>query len=606
MIVSFYSYKGGVGRTQLCANIAAYLCHKKGKRVLLWDWDFEAPGLHFYFNKENKDITKNGTLEILEDYVSLMRSKSGIQKEDLNFVSKENIIELERYQRKDDLTEEEHEVCIDLLPAGNLNNSFSARINDFNWFEFYELLDGVNYIELLKEKIKELDYDYVFIDSRTGISDYSGICNIQLPEMNVFLMAANKQNYNGCSRIAKQIINSEYVKKGHRKPFLMPILSRLDKSHPDFSHWIDEFNKHFAFTLPLLDKNVNKDFSDDIFADVFLQETFLEYVQSISAGENVFFKKEYQRFNKVSFEQKYINIADFIQKIKEKGKIQIDEFIDKDTWIDYAEMALAKKDKVKAALAYTQAGEIDKANSLGGSAGSWFTKGDQYSIKGDKDQAIKYYLKAIEIKSDKYEAWNNMGITHHHKGDNEQAIRSYQKAIEIKPDLHEVWYNMGIAYHHKGDNEQAIKCYQKAVQIKPDKHEAWYNMGDVYADKSNKEQAIKCYQKAIEIKPDKYEAWGNIGFMHLKYGNLPLAKKKLLKSVSLGGPDFGNMNLGHIYLAQEQVEKALETYKISLSHFEDKDKFFEGFEDDYQHLVQYGVSRKIFDEVKGVLLAERI
>jgi MinD-like ATPase involved in chromosome partitioning or flagellar assembly len=42
-IVTFYSYKGGVGRTMAMANAGAFLA-AAGKKVLLVDWDLEAPG----------------------------------------------------------------------------------------------------------------------------------------------------------------------------------------------------------------------------------------------------------------------------------------------------------------------------------------------------------------------------------------------------------------------------------------------------------------------------------------------------------------------------------------------------------------------------------
>ena len=42
MIYTFYSYKGGVGRTMALANIAE-LFYQSGKKVLMVDWDLEAP-----------------------------------------------------------------------------------------------------------------------------------------------------------------------------------------------------------------------------------------------------------------------------------------------------------------------------------------------------------------------------------------------------------------------------------------------------------------------------------------------------------------------------------------------------------------------------------
>jgi hypothetical protein len=56
-IVTFYSWKGGVGRTMALANIAVQLS-QKGSRVLMVDWDLEAPGLLNYF--ETGEVQKSG------------------------------------------------------------------------------------------------------------------------------------------------------------------------------------------------------------------------------------------------------------------------------------------------------------------------------------------------------------------------------------------------------------------------------------------------------------------------------------------------------------------------------------------------------------------
>lgn len=47
-VVTFYSFKGGTGRTMAMANVA-WILATNGKRVLVMDWDLEAPGLHRYF-----------------------------------------------------------------------------------------------------------------------------------------------------------------------------------------------------------------------------------------------------------------------------------------------------------------------------------------------------------------------------------------------------------------------------------------------------------------------------------------------------------------------------------------------------------------------------
>jgi MinD-like ATPase involved in chromosome partitioning or flagellar assembly len=42
-VITFYSYKGGVGRTMALANVALWLS-QAGYRTLVVDWDLEAPG----------------------------------------------------------------------------------------------------------------------------------------------------------------------------------------------------------------------------------------------------------------------------------------------------------------------------------------------------------------------------------------------------------------------------------------------------------------------------------------------------------------------------------------------------------------------------------
>ena len=90
-----------------------------------------------------------------------------------------------------------------------------------------------------------------------------------------------------------------------------------------------------------------------------------------------------------------------------------------------------------------------------------------------------------------------------------KAIASYDKALEIKPDLHEAWNNRGNALGNLGRLEEAIASYDKALEIKPDYHEAWYNRGYALGNLGLLEDAIASYDKALEIKPDKHEAWIN-------------------------------------------------------------------------------------------------
>lgn len=66
-LVTFYSYKGGVGRSLALANVAWRLADRHGLRVLVVDWDLEAPGLHHYFKIQTEDLrSRPGVIDFLD------------------------------------------------------------------------------------------------------------------------------------------------------------------------------------------------------------------------------------------------------------------------------------------------------------------------------------------------------------------------------------------------------------------------------------------------------------------------------------------------------------------------------------------------------------
>src|SRR2546429_196731 len=76
MIYTFYSYKGGVGRSMALANLAECFREKR-LRVLMVDWDLEAPGLEAYFyapgpssgdNRLEQALRQPGLIDMLYEY----------------------------------------------------------------------------------------------------------------------------------------------------------------------------------------------------------------------------------------------------------------------------------------------------------------------------------------------------------------------------------------------------------------------------------------------------------------------------------------------------------------------------------------------------------
>ena len=81
-----------------------------------------------------------------------------------------------------------------------------------------------------------------------------------------------------------------------------------------------------------------------------------------------------------------------------------------------------------------------------------------------------------------------------------------RKALTLKPDYAEAYNNMGNAFKDLAQPEEAMASYTKASSLKPDYAEAYFNMGNTLKAQGKLEDAIEAYNKAIAIKPNYAEA----------------------------------------------------------------------------------------------------
>ena len=200
-IITFYSYKGGTGRSMAVANLAWVLA-TNGKRVLLIDWDMEAPGLHRYFRPFLIDPYLTSS-EGLIDFV--MAYADQVIKPSEKDVSKEWFIpcaDITRYAIAIDAPEFPGSGKIDFVPAGRQGPTYATRVSSFDWYNFYDRLGGGAFFEAVKQHVRE-EYEYILIDSRTGVSDTSGICTVQMPDALAVCFTYNNQSIEGAAAIAR-------------------------------------------------------------------------------------------------------------------------------------------------------------------------------------------------------------------------------------------------------------------------------------------------------------------------------------------------------------------------------------------------------------------
>jgi hypothetical protein len=185
-VITFYSFKGGVGRTMALVNVAAELA-RRGRKVLVVDFDLEAPGLETY---QRLQLPKPhpGIVEYVTEY----RKKRQVPKL-LN-----HLYEAQPLGKKSGR--------LWVMPAGRRDRAYRNALADLDWQQLYSKEDGFLLFEDMKLGWKEeLNPDYVLIDSRTGDTDTLGICTRQLPDSVVLMFALNEQNLAGLKNVCHDI-----------------------------------------------------------------------------------------------------------------------------------------------------------------------------------------------------------------------------------------------------------------------------------------------------------------------------------------------------------------------------------------------------------------
>jgi cellulose biosynthesis protein BcsQ len=192
IVVTFYSLRGGVGRSTALAYTARILA-SRGRSVLCVDMDLEAPGLASLFGKESEVTESQGVVQIL--------------------------LELEQGEKPDitkhllRISETDELYC---LPAGVPNAGY-ARLLTFiepnAWYRedknpLRELLD------LLSTSMPFVP-DVILLDSRTGINQLSGPLLFDIADLAIIAFFPHPQAQTGTSALVKALLSAKTRRNNH-------------------------------------------------------------------------------------------------------------------------------------------------------------------------------------------------------------------------------------------------------------------------------------------------------------------------------------------------------------------------------------------------------
>ena len=188
-VISFYSFKGGMGRTTALAAVALLLV-RQGNHVMMVDTDIEAPGLSTLFLDD--EAIQTGVLDYLiehpldsgrtiTDYVQDVTDPALLRESDGNLY---------------------------LFPAGRVDSNYLQKLGRIDYQDHCEGALRQSISEMLEEIAEFYPVDYILIDARAGFHDMGGIVTAQIPHGAVLFGNNSRQSWDGITQVLRTIAES--------------------------------------------------------------------------------------------------------------------------------------------------------------------------------------------------------------------------------------------------------------------------------------------------------------------------------------------------------------------------------------------------------------
>lgn len=183
LVVAFYSFKGGVGRTTAAAALALTWA-RRGRRIAIIDFDLDAPGLGRLLDADGDGTTARwGVVDyLLERGVDLP---------------------LDDYRHTCARAKVTGDGVIDVYPAGCIDEHYISKLGKLD-LEIQE--SATNPLAPLLASVQaDSRPDVVLIDSRSGLSPAAGLVLGGLAHLHVIISTAGEQALDGLRAVVRRL-----------------------------------------------------------------------------------------------------------------------------------------------------------------------------------------------------------------------------------------------------------------------------------------------------------------------------------------------------------------------------------------------------------------
>ena len=400
--ITFYSYKGGVGRTSALMNVGARLA-RAGKRICMLDFDLEAPGLDSF------DKSMQGQRPGIVEYLA-------------EFLETKKIPDVERYVRSLPC---DGSGAMYLIPAGQKNADYQRLLNQLNWKVLYKEKYGPLIIEALKRSVeRHYEIDYLLVDSRTGLTDISGICTIQIPDLVVMLFNLNDQNVRGTAQVFRSIKENRLNRDIKTVFVASPI--------PELPEYIKVRTARFNFARSTIGT------APDI---------IIPYDPFVAFEEQLIFEEQSKSVCKA-----YDDLTSRL--IKKNDNDVFNLLADARTLLDAGEMQLAE-------LKYQEIMDLHPRSVEG-----WIQYGRFARINKDQNLALKAFTEALKLLPEDNLALSELTITQLQSGVSEESLQNFRLLVERSRDV-QMLRRLSEAIALRGEPKVALDGLERVLELNP-------------------------------------------------------------------------------------------------------------------------------------------
>lgn len=164
------------------------------------------------------------------------------------------------------------------------------------------------------------------------------------------------------------------------------------------------------------------------------------------------------------------------------------------------------------------------------------TAGKMFSTVDDKESALIYYKKAVEIDSTNITATQHLASTYYDLGEKELSLATYEKAISNITDnikKADFYYNLGVLNMQLGDFQQAEDNFSLAYDYNPNDIDALRGIAQVFENAEKWSRAEYYYRKLIGVEPENPQHYRAMSRVLLRQGDTDGAQEYYDRSKEL-------------------------------------------------------------------------